>query len=304
MELPIIVLKQTLTMAIYMALGYFLFKTGKISKEGSKCIATILLWLVLPAVVLNSFCVEFTTEKLIQFAISALLGGAALLLAIAVSRLLYKNAPVEQFAAAFSNAGFMGIPLVKATFGESAVFFLVGFVALLNILQWTYGASLLQGKKVRIGWRQIILNPIFLAAFAGIALFVAGLGRNIPSVIGGAISGIAGLNAPLAMIVLGVYLAQTDIKSIFVSKRLYLLSAARLLLIPLLTIPILWVIPCDTAVKLTVLTAAAAPVGSNVAVYAQLYDADYPFACQTVAISTVLSVLTLPLLIAISTAIL
>jgi len=297
MELSSIILQQTLTMAIYMAIGFLLYKFGKISKEGSKNIATLLLWIVLPAVILNSFCVEFSAQKLGQLLVSFLLAAAALAIAIGISRLIYPDKPIDHFAAAFSNAGFMGIPLVKASFGDNAVFFLVGFVALLNLLQWTYGVSLLKKEKTRIAMREVVLNPIFVAIIAGIVLFVTGFGASLPGIVKNAVSGIAGLNGPLAMIVLGVYLAQSDLKTTFTQFRLYGLCVVRLVLIPVVTLLLLWLIPADSTMKLVILTAAAAPVGSNVAVYAQLHDVDYPYACQTVALSTVLSVITMPLII-------
>lgn len=144
----------------------------------------------------------------------------------------------------------------------------------------------------------MVLNPIFIGIFVGFALFITGLGAKLPAVIRGAVSGVAGLNGPLAMIVLGVYLAQCDLKTTFTRPRLYGLSAVRLVLIPLVMLFLLLVVPIDSTIKLVILTAAAAPVGSNVAVYAQLHDADYPYVCQTVALSTVLSVVTLPLVLA------
>ncbi len=304
MDLAWIVLKQTMTMAIYMAVGYVLFKTGKITKEGSKSIATILIWLIVPAVIINSFCVEFSMDRLIQLGVSALLGALALLLSIIAARIFYGKTSIEQFAFAFSYAGFIGFPLVKASFGDSAVFFLIGFVAMLNLLQWSYGVSLLQGKQVKLKAKQVLTNPIFLAPFIGLAIFAAGFGTRLPNVVQGAISGISALNAPLAMIVLGVYLAQTDLKSMLLNYKLYILSTFRLLVIPVLTIGLFLLLPGDTEIKLAIMTAAAAPVGSNVAVYAQLYDADYPYACQTVALSTVLSVITLPLMIALANVVL
>lgn len=299
MVLLSVVLKQTIIMALYMLFGFFLFRTKKISNEGSKSIAAVLIWLVIPAVVLNSFCTAYSVQKLIHFGQSTLLGAVALMIAMAIARLIYKDSPVDQFSAAFSNAGFMGIPLVKASIGADAVFFLVGFVAMLNLLQWTYGASVLHRDKVGVKFKRIVLNPIFLAAIIGFLLFSMGVGDKLPTVISGTVSGITSLNGPLAMIVLGVYLAQTDLKSMVSYSGLYQLSAVRLLLIPALTLLILWPLPIDPRLKLAILTAASAPVGSNVAVYAQLYDADYQYACQTVALSTVLSVITLPVVLGI-----
>lgn len=217
MELSLIILNQTLTMALYMLMGYLLFKGKKISIEGSKSLATILLWLVLTCVIINSFCVAPTRQKAIQLGISAAPAALALMLAMAVSH-IYRKSPVENFAAAFSNAGFMGIPLVRACFGDDAVFFLVGFVALLNVLQWTYGASMLSRGKARMGLKQILLNPIAIGLFSGIILFATGIGAKLPSVIQNTVQGISSLNGPLAMLVLGVYLGQTDPKAMLITR--------------------------------------------------------------------------------------
>lgn len=304
MEFAKIILSQTLTMALYMLMGYSLFKGKKISVEGSKSLATILLWLVLSCVIINSFCVAPTGQKAIQLGISAAVATLALGAAMFISHLIYKKAPVDNFAAAFSNAGFMGIPLVRACFGDDAVFFLVGFVALLNVLQWTYGASILSRGKAKMGLKQILLNPISVGLFTGVFLFATGLGAKLPSVIQNTVKGISALNGPLAMLVLGVYLGQTDPKAMLVALKLYKLSVIRLVLIPAVTLLILWVLPIDSTIALTILTAACAPVGSNVAVYAQIYGEDYPYACQTVALSTLLSIVSMPLVLAIGEALL
>lgn len=297
MALSSIILKQTLTMALYMFMGYLLFKGKKITVEGSKSLAAILLWLVIPCVIIGSFCVEPSGEKIRQMAVSTALGALALAVAILIARILYKKFPVDNFSAAFSNAGFMGIPLVRACFGNDAVFFLVGFVALLNLLQWTYGASLLSHGNAKMGVKQIILNPISIGMIAGVLLFMTGLGAKLPSVIQNTVNGISALNGPLAMLVLGVYLGQTDPKAMLVRWNLFKLSAVRLFLIPAATLIVLWLLPVDTTIALTVLTAACAPVGSNVAVYAQVYGEDYPYACQSVALSTLLSVVSMPLIL-------
>lgn len=297
MELAWIVFQQTVTMALYMAMGYLLYSQKKISAEGSKSIAAILLWLVIPAVIINSFCVERTGEKVQQLLVSAALGAIALAAAMAFARVLFPKSPVDNFAAAFSNAGFMGIPLVRACFGDDAVFYLVGFVAFLNVLQWTYGACVLSRGKAHMGWKQILLNPISVGLFAGLVIFFTGLGTRLPQVVQSTVKGISGLNGPLAMVVLGVYLGQSNPAAMLTNKALYKTSAVRLVLIPLVTAAVLWLIPASSAIRLTVLAAACAPVGSNVAVYAQVYGEDYPYACQTVAMSTLFSIVTMPLIL-------
>lgn len=298
METTSIVFQQTLTMAIYMLVGFALFKGGKITKEGSKSLANLLVWLIIPAVIINSFCVELSLEKLRALGLSALLAAVALAVSAAISHFAFKKSPVDNFAAAFSNCGFMGIPLVRAGFGDEAVFLLVGFVVLLNLLQWTYGAALLKGEKGAVSLKGVLLNPITVGTAAGVVLFVTGLGSRLPGVLGGAIGGLAALNSPVAMLVLGIYMAQTSLKETVMSPRLYVLSAVRLLLIPAVTLALLTPLPVDLTMKYVILLGASAPVGANVAVYAQLYGKDYSYACRTVVLSTVLSILTLPVLVA------
>ena len=300
MQLALIVFSQTLTMALYMLLGYALFKGGKITVEGSRSIASLLIWMIIPSVIINSFLVEFTPEKAKLFAASFAVGLAALLLAMLVARICFNGRGIDQFAAAFSNAGFIGIPLVQASLGADAVFFIVGLIITLNLAQWTYGAALIKkekGNKTKTNVKELFLNPIVISAIVGFFLFITGLGTKLPAVLSGCIKGVAALNAPLAMIVLGVYLAQTKLVSQFTNPRIYLISAVRLVLIPALTIALFAVLPVDSTMKMAVLISASAPVGANVAVYAQLYDADYAYACQTVTQSTILSIVVLPLVI-------
>ena len=125
MEMALIVFRQTLVMFLYMLAGFGLFKAGKLTVQGSRDLATLLVWLVLPIVIANSFCVEWSMERLEQLLYSSLLGALALLLAMVTARVLYPKAPIEDFAAAFSNAGFMGLPLIQAALGAEAVFYAV-----------------------------------------------------------------------------------------------------------------------------------------------------------------------------------
>lgn len=297
MEMALIVFRQTLVMFLYMLAGFGLFKAGKLTVQGSRDLATLLVWLVLPIVIANSFCVERSMERLAHLLYSSLLGALALLLAMAAARVLYPKAPIEDFAAAFSNAGFMGLPLIQAALGAEAVFYAASFIAMLNVLQWTYGVSLMTGRKAAVSLKNVLCNPIMLGTLAGVALFVTGAGAHLPAVVRSTLQGLGALNAPLAMLVLGCYLAQTQLVSLFTQLKLYGVSAVRLLLIPLLTLLLLWPLPLANEIKLAVFICASAPVGANVAVYAQLQGLDYPYACQIVSLSTLLSVVCLPLML-------
>lgn len=281
-----------------MLLGFGLFRGKIISVEGSRTIASLLLWLAIPANIVNGFLMPYSDEGMRNLLIS--IGAALLVLFVAMlfGALFFRKNVIDNFAVAFSNCGFIGIPLVTNSLGKDAVFYLVGMVAFLNIFQLLYGVFLF-AKKEKTG-RQVALellrNPIILSSIAGFILYVARVGDRMPVVIDATVDGLSFLNAPLAMIVLGVYLAQADLKSLFTSKRIYLVSLFRLLIVPVATLLLLAVLPIDPVIRQTLFIASAAPVGANVAVYAQLYQEDYVYACKTVTQSTVFSIITMPLL--------
>lgn len=290
-----IVLRQSIIMFVYMAIGGLLFKKGLITKEGSKSLANLLLYAVLPCVVVKSFCVARTPERMSGLLVSFLAALGILLLAMAVSHLLFQKNPIDDFGAAFSNAGFMGFPLVAAVQGSEAIFYAAGFVALLNALQWTYGQSLISGDPSYRSPKAILKNPLVLSLLLGLLIFCFEL--PVPAIASDLLAALAALNAPLAMVILGVYLAQTDARTLFNDPHLYVVAAARLVLIPLLTILVLKLLPAEyAAIATTLVIVAAAPIGSNVAVYAQKLGKDYAYAVRGVCLSTLLSAITMPLL--------
>lgn len=290
-----IVLRQSIIMFVYMAIGGLLFQKGLITKEGSKSLANLLLYVVLPCVVVKSFCVARTPERMSGLLVSFLAALGILLLAMAVSHLLFKKNPIDDFGAAFSNAGFMGFPLVAAVQGSEAIFYAAGFVALLNALQWTYGQSLISGDPSYRSPKAILKNPLVLSLLLGILIFCFEI--PVPAIASDLLAALAALNAPLAMVILGVYLAQTDARTLFNDPHLYVVAAARLVLIPLLTAWMLKLLPAQyAAITTTLVIVAAAPIGSNVAVYAQKLGKDYAYAVRGVCLSTLLSAITMPLL--------
>ena len=228
-----VVLGQILLMFLYLIIGYVLYRTGLITQEGSKALAHLLLYCVLPCVVLKSFCIEYSAKGAVELAVSIAAGAGVLLLSMAVSWLFFRKDPMAQIGVAFSNAGFMGFPLVTAVLGGEAVFYAAGFVALLNALQWTYGQAKLSGDKKYIQLGAVLKNPLVLSLLGGVVIYFCRI--PVPQFLRTPMGAIAGMNAPLAMIVLGVYLARTDLKAIFTRPRLYALSAVRLVVIPLLT---------------------------------------------------------------------
>ena len=208
-----VVLGQILLMFLYLIIGYVLYRTGLITQEGSKALAHLLLYCVLPCVVLTSFCIEYSAKGAVELAVSIAAGAGVLLLSMAVSWLFFRKDPMAQIGVAFSNAGFMGFPLVTAVLGGEAVFYAAGFVALLNALQWTYGQAKLSGDKKYIQLGAVLKNPLVLSLLGGVMIYFCRI--PVPQFLRTPMGAIAGMNAPLAMIVLGVYLARTDLKAIF-----------------------------------------------------------------------------------------
>lgn len=225
--------------------------------------------------------------------LSGCISALLLCLAIVVGRVLYPKDGIAAFAAAFSNAGFFGIPLITAVLGAEAVFYSAPFIALLNLLQWTYGTGLLTDEKAKWQPRRIFTAPYMIAIMVGTLFYITGL--QLPSLPMQVLNALCSLNTPLAMFTLGVYLAVVDWRKMLTSYGLVKLSVVRLLIVPLLSLAVLTLIPTAwNTMKYSVLLAAACPVGANVAIYAQLYDKDYSYAVQTVVISTIASIITVP----------
>lgn len=290
-----ILLQQTIIMFALMLLGLLLSRRGMITEQGSRDLSNVLLYAVIPCVILRSYMSEFSTEKLRAMGLSALIAVIAFAASIAVAYLTCGTRHrIENFAVAFGNAGFIGIPLVTAVFGPEAAFYVVSFSTFANLLQWTYGIFIISGKKETMNLKMVFVNPVFISMVIGIALFV--LQPTLPTVVTGTIGYIADGNTVLAMIILGYYLSKVQLRGLFADVRLYLFSALRLLVVPAVTILVFLPFPFARGeITLITLIAAATPIASSTAIFAQKFDQDYRRAVSYVCLSTILSVATLPL---------
>lgn len=130
-----ILISQVIMMFLLTSVGFLLFKTGKISQEGSKSIGNILIYVSLPIVIVNGFMVERTPERLMGLLISALLAVLTLAISVGVSRLVFKKDAIAVFSSAFSNPGFFGVPIIVACLSSGAVFYVAAYIAGVNMLQ-------------------------------------------------------------------------------------------------------------------------------------------------------------------------
>lgn len=297
MTMVLLMLRQIAIMALLVLVGIYLSRRGFLSEQGTRDLGAILIRVIIPVVIVKSFITPFSAQRLQQLGLSFLLALLSYVLAMALSWLVFgKRRRIENFAAAFCNAGFIGIPLAQAVIGEEGVFFIASSIALLNLFQWTYGVYIMTDDRNAISAKTIVKNPVVIAIVIGLLLFLTRL--PVPSVVVSTLGYIAGMNTPVAMILLGTYMARLPMRRILLERRAYLCVVLRLLAIPALTLLVFHLLPVgDRGVLLTVFLAAATPVGANICVFAQQNNCDYEFSVVTVCLSTLLSAVTVPLLV-------
>lgn len=304
MNISLILLKQIIIMFLLIAVGYYLCKKKMITLTGSGEIGKILLNIVIPVVIINSFWTERTSEKTQGLIYSAIVSVVVMAVAVAMSAVIFrKKDGVSCFSSAFSNAGFIGIPLVQAVVGSDAVFYISIMIVLINFLQWTYGVFVITDDPSVMKPSSIARNPIVISVVAGVIIYFLNLPRF--DIVDTLISDITCINTPLAMFNSGVYLAQSSLLKMIQNRKAWTVSLTRLVLIPLVTAFILKMIPFGTEeMKVAIMLAAACPVGSNVAIFAQQYDKDYSTAVEQVCLSTVLCLVTIPLMVSLTVSLL
>lgn len=293
-----LLLQQTCIMFILIGIGYLLTKVKMLSLEGSKELSTLLMYVALPAVVVDSFLSAGRTGAR-DLGMSFLLAAIGLVVSMAVSFLIYGTRKgIDNFGASFGNAGFMGIPLVVATFGDGSVIYVAGAVALLSVLQWTYGVMIITKSTESIKINKLLKNPVIVSVFVGLVLMY--LPFQLPEVIMQPLSFAKGMNTPLAMIIVGISLAQTSILDCLKKWEMYQISIVRLIIIPLVTMAVFRYINfVSRDMLLAMMVVLSTPIGSSIAIVAQVYNADAKRAVQQVCFTTLLSIITIPIVMGI-----
>ena len=290
---------------LLLAFGYFLGKIKVIAAAGIEAFSKFIVKVALPAIIISGMLIPSSTEKLHTafniFILSIGTYGLAIVVAISFSKFFIRSAKdqgVYRFAIVFSNAGFMGYPVIQAMLGKEAVFYTAIYNITFNLLLYTLGITLLDtslSKAAKFNFKQLI-NPGVGASIVGLFLFITGL--PLPEVLTGSIEYVASLCTPLSMIAIGAMLSSLPISSMFSNKRVYLLSVFRLIILPLLTLVLLkYVLRIDNTWLVAVpVIIAGMPVASNAAMMAQEYDNNAKLASQLILISTLFSCITIPLL--------
>lgn len=295
-----IVLGQVLSLFLMIAVGFGLYKVKMINDTGAAQMTDLLLYAVTPCVVINAFCRPFDPRTARSIAVFALAGAAVMIFSIVCGRLIYRKGEdsakaVQRFAMVFSNCGFMGIPLAGAVCGEDGTLLASVFVVIFNLFQWTYGLALMSGEKLSV--RRALLNPCIIGLAVGLPLFL--LPVSLPSFLQNTVGMMANLNSPLAMIVIGTHLAKTDLVSTLKDTRCYGVSLLRLVALPAVIMTAAVALPwLDRTQTMTLAVMCGAPVAASCVLFATKYKRDSQLASRLVALSTVFSLATLPLLLA------
>ncbi|MBW7573859.1 AEC family transporter [Caproiciproducens faecalis] len=296
------VFEKVFVLFIMIFIGYLCGKTGMITKRGAQQITSILLYVVTPCLIiasLQSIIGDIGITALISATFwSAVSMGAA----IFVSMLFFRKSPNNQkkilrFGAVYSNSGFMGIPLVEAVFGSTGVAYASMYNAAFNFLMWTHGYASVSEKRSP-GVKQILTNPGIIGLAVGFPLFAFSL--QLPEILKFPIDSMASMNTPLAMMVVGIYISGINLKELFTSRSLYLLSALRLVVLPGLTLLLFLPFGIDKTIASTILLLSSAPAATATAMFAVQFGGDAKLASKAVALTTLLSAATMPVFCALA----
>lgn len=306
-----ILLQQMLALFALMLIGFFMGKKDVLDKATTKKISWIVINVANVSLILQAGLDnknEIAPTKLL------LVGGIAvgmyvvlMLLAILLPILLRierKNYGIYRTMLIFSNIGFMGIPLLRAIAGSEAVLYAALFQFPFNILLYTYGIAAIQqtedaGASTKTGgfrWKSMLNVGVLACVFALIFFF----GKvDMPNFVDTVLLNLSNLTAPLSMLVIGQSFTEFQLKDLFTDSKLVLFAAIKLLVIPIAGLFLLQQFIADGTILTVCLVMLGTPVASMTAMLAQQYDSNYELASKGVALTTILSVVTIPLVSAI-----
>ena len=296
MEMVLILVRQILVMLAMMAIGIALIKTKMLDRNGVGQLSNIAMYVATPAVIIQAFAIDYDREQLVNGLWVAAFFALALLISAVLAYVVCGRADkVGQYAVIFSNTGFVGIPIIQSLLGPEYVFYVTMTMAVATFVMWTYGIYLMSGDMSQISARKILTNPAVIALAIGLVLFFAPI--HLPAMVNQVLTGMGNLNTGLAMLVLGANLGMSNIGLMITDVRLYKASALRLVAVPLLVLITLFFMPVSFEVKMVMLIAEATPCGAATSMLAQMFGADYQYGTGLVIMTTLISMITMPLLL-------
>ena len=303
MQISLLLMEEIIKLFVIMFMGYAVVKAGLMKSSESKSVSVILVYLVIPCVIIKAFQVDYTpdVQKGLFLAIAAAVAVHILFLLITIPlKKIFQMDVIEQATSIYSNAGILVIPLVQELLGQDYVIYSSAYIAVQLILLWTQGKNMLCEEE-KLEWKKIFLNVNIISIIAGIVLFLFRI--KLPAGVQDVLGMMNNMIGPLGMLLAGMTIAEVPLKLIFTKRRNYLSVALRLLLYPVLglflmkAIQIVVNLENSSQILLTVYLACVTPACASVTSMAQLYDKDAAYASSLYVLTTLLSIVTMPVMV-------
>jgi len=287
-------------MAILMAVGYYLRNKGVLTDDGESALTYLLVNVTMPAMVVNAMNIKFSFEQLKT-------GAVLLALAIMFDILLIllgnissvktednEKKKMIKYSVALMNGGFMGFPLAYQIYGSQGMFFATMFHTPNIVFMWTYGVSLLLGKKkIKNRYKYMFLNPGMIGVYVGLVLYFTQI--QLPLFAVNLLELLTNVTTVLSMIIIGSKIATIGIKNSFTDKEAYFAAFFRLIVSPLLMIVLMKFLNFDQMTEQIYVIYSALPVAVLMPILAQKYGGDIDFGSKIVVITHLLSLITIPI---------
>lgn len=278
-------------------LGVYARKRNIITPEARAHLSDLLIEVILPMNILSSFNMQLDSGLLKRAALALVLSFGVQIACLILSRFLYRKADapkqsVLRYSTVVSNAGFMGLPIVRAAMGVEAALYASIALIPIRVFMWSAGLSLFTKTDAKSALKRLVTHPCNIAVAAGfVVLLIPG---GLPDVLEGAVSSVGSCATAVSMLIIGGFLAEINLKSV-ITKDALSYSAIRLLLIPLAVFGLTSLLHVDRVLAGSVILLTAMPAGSTTAILAAKYGGDAAFASRIIFVSTVLSLVTIPI---------
>lgn len=303
MHISILLMEQIAELFLMIFMGFLIVKTGLLKDDDSKVLSKIVLYLIIPCVIINAFQVDYTMDTvkglLTALAASVMLQIILLIIISVFGKLLHLN-EVEIASVYYSNSGNLIVPIVTFILGQEWVLYGCVFMSVQLIFLWTHCKKILS-REPSYDWKKIVLNIKMISIFIGIVLFFTRI--RLPEIIGNTLSAVGSMIGPASMFVTGMLFAGMNLKQIFANKRVYFISFLRLITVPLLSLILLKFshlasLSADgNQIMLIVFLAVITPSASTVTQMCQVYGNDSRYASAINVVTTLFSIITMPLMV-------
>lgn len=293
-------INSIILMAILMAIGFYLRNKGVLNDDGESALTYILVNITTPAMVINAMNIDFSFD---QLKTGAMLLGIAILFDIllmvlgnlsAVKTEDNEKKKMMKYSVALMNGGFMGFPLAYQIYGSQGMFYATMFHTPNIVFMWTYGVSLLLGKKkIKNRYKFMLLNPGMIGVYVGLILYFTQL--PLPLFATNLLDLLTNATTVLSMIIIGSKISTIGIKDSFINKQAYVATFFRLIASPILMIIIMKFLNLDQMTEQIYVIYASLPVAVLMPILAQKYGGDIEFGSKIVVITHLVSLITIPL---------